>query len=88
MTMRTAPSMRSIPAPSCPSASFTAPMWAGSAPSQTMSPPVAAAAAMNVPVSMRSGMIRQVVPSRRSTPSITRRWPPMPSIFAPHAIRK
>ena len=59
----------------------------GSAPVIATSPRVAAAAATNVPVSMRSGMIACVAPCKRGTPSMTMRSVPAPEIFAPIAIR-
>src|SRR5579883_1949694 len=46
----------------------TAPRWAGSQPVILTSPPVRAAAVMKVPASMRSGMMRCLVPRSRFTP--------------------
>ena len=52
------------------------------------SPPVAATAARNVPVSIRSGMIACVAPASRGTPSMTMRSVPAPEIRAPIATRQ
>ena len=48
-----------------------------------ISPPVTATAHKNVPASMRSGRIVCVVPCSRSTPSMTKRSEPRPTILAP-----
>ena len=52
------------------------------------SPWVIAAAMAYVPASMRSGMIRRLVPPSWSTPSMTMRGVPRPEIRAPMAIRR
>ena len=48
-----------------------------------ISPPVAATAHKNVPVSIRSGMMEWLAPFKADTPSITKRSLPIPEIFAP-----
>ena len=57
----------------------------GSVARTVTSPPQAAAAHRKVPVSMRSAMMRWLAPCRRSTPRITSRSVPAPSICAPMA---
>ena len=58
----------------------------GAAPVRRTLPPVAAAAARKVPVSMRSGITRCSAPPSERTPSMRITSLPAPSIFAPIAI--
>ena len=81
-------SVVSIFAPASTSLDSTASMVFGRARLTVTLPPVIAAATRKVPVSMRSGSTSWRPPDRRSTPSITRRAVPRPSIFAPSAIRQ
>ncbi|CEY75638.1 Uncharacterised protein [Streptococcus pneumoniae] len=53
-----------------------------------MSPPVIAAATMNVPASIRSGIIEWFAPYNLSTPSIRIVPVPAPRTFAPIAFKK
>ena len=55
---------------------------------RVMSPPVAATAHRKVPVSIRSAITACEAPCSASTPWITRRLVPMPSIFAPMATSR
>ena len=77
----------SIFAPASVSLSSTASSVSGRALRAVTLPPVIAAATRKVPVSMRSGTTEWRPPPRRSTPWMTMRDVPAPSIFAPSALR-
>ena len=78
---------RSSRAPVASSTSSTASRCEGVTPPTVTEPCVMAAAKRSVAVSIRSGMIRCVVPSSCSTPSISSVSVPRPSIRAPIEIR-
>ena len=78
---------QSIVAPASLSLSITASSVSGRACVAVMCPPVIAAAMRNVPVSIRSGTTACAPPCRRSTPSMTMRPVPAPSIRAPIVVR-
>ena len=67
---------------------INAALCSGTALSIVMSPPVIAAATMNVPVSIRSGMIWWIVPCSLLTPSIRIASVPAPITLPPISLMK
>ncbi len=88
MRRRMRSSSVSISAPASRSFASTASSVSGRAPVNVTSPPVAAAATRNVPVSIRSGITGYVAPCSCSTPWIVMMSVPAPSTFAPIAFRQ
>src|SRR6476659_5579634 len=76
-----------IPTPTRSAAEMNAARWSHEAPSSVICPPVTAAAVMNVPASMRSGMTRCSAPRRRLRPSISMVSGKVRSTAAPIAWR-
>ncbi len=77
-----------IVTPASRSLSITASRMDGRTPVSVTSPPAAATAHRNVPASMRSGITAWRAPCSRSTPWITSRSVPIPSIRAPIATSR